>query len=131
MDMNSNETYIGQIDLLSLVDSKLITVGNQAGIFIPIGSNPSIYRRVTKKGQEKAELDFVMRPTTNGLGGNTHFVKANVGTANRERLGLSKEEAQQYSPILGNAKPLAKREEAPAPAVQDDDDLPEGDFVGF
>ena len=130
MDMNSNDTYIGQIDLLSLVDSKLIVVENQAGIFIPIESNPSIYRRVTKKGQEKAELDFVMRPTTNGLGGNTHFVKANVGTANRERLGLSKEEAQQYSPILGNAKPLAKREEAPAP-VQNDDDLPEGDFQGF
>ena len=130
MDMNSNDTYIGQIDLLSLVDSKLIVVENQAGIFIPIGSNPSIYRRVTKKGQEKAELDFVMRPTTNGLGGNTHFGKANVGTANRERLGLSKEEAQQYSPILGNAKPLARREEAPAP-VQDDDDLPEGDFQGF
>ena len=128
--MNSNDTYIGQIDLLSLVDSKLIVVENQSGIFIPIGSNPSIYRRVTKKGQEKAELDFVMRPTTNGLGGNTHFVKANVGTANRERLGLSKEEAQQYSPILGNAKPLARREEAPAP-VQDDDDLPEGDFQGF
>ena len=128
--MNSNDTYIGQIDLLSLVDSKLIVVENQSGIFIPIGSNPSIYRRVTKKGQEKAELDFVMRPTTNGLGGNTHFVKANVGTANRERLGLSKEEAQQYSPILGNAKPLAKREEAPAP-VQNDDDLPEGDFQGF
>ena len=130
MDMNSNDTYIGQIDLLSLVDSKLIVVENQSGIFIPIGSNPSIYRRVTKKGQEKAELDFVMRPTTNGLGGNTHFVKANVGTANRERLGLSKEESQQYSPILGNAKPLAKREEAPAP-VQNDDDLPEGDFQGF
>lgn len=130
MDMNSNDTYIGQIDLLSLVDSKLIVVENQAGIFIPIGSNPSIYRRVTKKGQEKAELDFVMRPTTNGLGGNTHFVKANVGTANRERMGLSKEEAQQYSPILGNAKPLARREDTPA-QVQDDDDLPEGDFQGF
>ena len=130
MDMNSNDTYIGQIDLLSLVDSKLIVVENQAGIFIPIGSNPSIYRRVTKKGQEKAELDFVMRPTTNGLGGNTHFVKANVGTANRERMGLSKEEAQQYSPILGNAKPLARREE-PQPQVQDDEDLPEGEFMGF
>ena len=45
-------------------------------------------------------------------------------------MGLSKEEAQQYSPILGNAKPLARREEVPAP-VQDDDDLPEGDFQGF
>ena len=71
-----------------------------------------------------------MRPTSNGLNGNTHFVKANVGTANRERMGLSKEEAQQYSPILGNAKPLARKEE-PQPQVQDDDDLPEGDFKGF
>ena len=71
-----------------------------------------------------------MRPTSNGLNGNTHFVKANVGTANRERMGLTKDEAQQYSPILGNAKPLAKRDEAPVP-VQDDDDLPEGDFQGF
>ena len=127
----NNDTYIGQIDLLGLVDSRLVTVENEEGVFIPFSSNPSIYRRQTKKGQEKAELDFVMRPTTNGLGGNTHFVKANVGTANRERMGLSKEEAQQYSPILGNAKPLVKREETPAPAVQDDDDLPEGDFQGF
>ena len=71
-----------------------------------------------------------MRPTSNGLNGNTHFVKANVGTANRERMGLSKDEAQQYSPILGNAKPLPRREE-PQPPVCDDDDLPEGEFKGF
>ena len=130
MNTNSNETYIGQIDLLSLVDSRIVTVGSDAGIFIPFPSNPSIYRRMTRKGQEKAELDFIMRPTSNGLGGNTHFVKANVGTSNRERLGLSKDEAQKYSPILGNAKPFARREESPA-VQQDDDDLPEGEFMGF
>ena len=130
MNMNSNDTYVGQIDLLSLVGAKLEKTQDGESIVIPVSSNPSIYRRQTQKGQQKAELDFVMRPTSNGLNGNTHFVKANVGTANRERMGLSKEEAQQYSPILGNAKPLVKREEAPAP-VQDDDDLPEGDFQGF
>ena len=43
---------------------------------------------------------------------------------------ISKEEAQKYSPILGNAKPLARREET-RPPVQDDDDLPEGEFKGF
>ena len=128
--MNSNDTYIGQIDLLSLVDSKLIVVENQAGIFIPIGSNPSIYRRVTKKGQEKAELDFVMRPTSNGLGGNTHFVKANVGKANRTALNLDSSELPRLSPILGNLKPLEAREETGS-ALADDDDLPEGDFKGF
>ena len=85
---------------------------------------------VTRAGQQKALLDIFVRATQNNQYGNSHFVKANVGTANRERLGLSKEEAQQYSPILGNAKPLARREEAPAP-VQDGDDLPEGDFQGF
>jgi len=130
MNTNNSGTYIGQIDLLSMVGARIITVGQDGGIFIPFPSNPSIYRRTTRKGQEKAELDFIMRPTSNGLGGNTHFVKANVGTANRERLGLSKDEAQKYSPILGNAKPFVKREDASA-AVQDDDDLPEGEFKGF
>lgn len=129
MNTNNNDTFIGQIDLLSLVDARIITVGSDGGVFIPFPSNPSIYRRVTRKGQEKAELDFIMRPTSNGLNGNTHFVKANVGTANRERLGLSKQQAQQYSPILGNAKPLARREEIQSNPP--DDDLPEGEFRGF
>ena len=130
MNMSSNDTYVGQIDLLSLVGAKLERTQDGECIVIPVSSNPSIYRRQTQKGQQKAELDFVMRPTSNGLNGNTHFVKANVGTANRERLGLSKDEAQQYSPILGNAKPLPRREE-PQPPVCDDDDLSEGEFKGF
>ena len=126
MNMN-NDTYIGQIDLLGLVDSRLVTVGNEEGVFIPFSSNPSIYRRQTKKGQEKAELDFVMRPTTNGLGGNTHFVKANVGKTNREKYGISKDDLGQYSPILGNLRPYA----GTSRPVADDDDLPEGEFKGF
>lgn len=130
MNMNTNETFVGQIDLLSLVGARLERISGEECIVVPVSSNPSIYRRQTQKGQQKAELDFVMRPTSNGLNGNTHFVKANVGTANRERMGLTKDEAQQYSPIMGNAKPLVKREES-RPPVQDDDDLPEGEFKGF
>lgn len=128
--MNTNDTYVGQIDLLGLVGARLERMAEGECIVIPVSSNPSIYRRQTQKGQQKAELDFVMRPTSNGLNGNTHFVKANVGSANRERMGLTKDEAQQYSPILGNAKPLPRRGE-PQPAVCDDDDLPEGEFKGF
>ena len=73
--MNSNDTYVGQIDLLGLVGAKLEKTQDGECIVIPVSSNPSIYRRQTQKGQQKAELDFVMRPTSNGLNGNTHFVK--------------------------------------------------------
>ena len=128
--MSANDSYIGQLDLLMLPQSRMQVIDNEECIVIPRHANPSIYMTQTQSGQRKALLDLFVRATQNNQYGNTHFVKANVGTANRERLGLSKEEAQQYSPILGNAKPLVKREEAPAP-VQDDDDLPEGDFQGF
>ena len=127
--MNSN-SFIGQIDLMALIAAQYTVVDGQECIVIPVNANPAIYMSQTRSGQPKAMLDVFIRETSNNQYGNTHFVKANVGTANRERMGLSKEEAQQYSPILGNAKPLVKREEAPAP-VQDDDDLPEGDFQGF
>lgn len=128
--MNTNETFVGQIDLLSLVGARLEKISGEECIVVPVSSNPSIYRRQTQKGQQKAELDFIMRPTSNGLNGNTHFVKANVGTANREKMGLSKDEVRQYSPIMGNAKPLISRE-VTRPSVTDDDDLPEGEFKGF
>ena len=127
--MNSN-SFIGQIDLMALIAAQYTVVDGQECIVIPVNANPAIYMSQTRSGQPKAMLDVFIRETSNNQYGNTHFVKANVGTANRERMGLSKEEAQQYSPILGNAKPLARREEAPAP-MQDDDDLPEGDFQGF
>ena len=98
MDMNSNETYIGQIDLLSLVDSKLITVGNQAGIFIPIGSNPSIYRRVTKKGQAYNE-DWWEGPTTD----NDKLIIKNNVIANCSTYGIRVEQLHAKSSSLGVA----------------------------
>lgn len=121
---------IGQIDLLALIGATIKTVDSQESIVIPLQKNPSIFKMHCKSGAVKALLDIVIRQTTQPKYGNTHFIKANVGKANRSAYKLDSSELPKLSPILGNLKPLESREEA-APAVADDDDLPEGDFKGF
>ena len=121
---------IGQIDLLALIGADIKTVDGQETIVIPLKQNPTIFRMMTKTGAQKALLDIVIRQTTQPKYGNTHFIKANVGKANRTALNLDSSELPRLSPILGNLKPLEAREEPTAP-LADDDDLPEGDFKGF
>lgn len=120
---------IGQMDLLALIGADIKTVDGTDSIVIPLKKNPTIFTMTTKSGIRKALLDIVVRQTTQPKYGNTHFIKANVGKANRNAYNLDSSELPHLSPILGNLKPLEAREEtAPAPA---DDDLPEGDFKGF
>ena len=121
---------IGQIDLLALIGADIKTVDGQETIVIPLKQNPTIFRMMTKTGAQKALLDIVIRQTTQPKYGNTHFIKANVGKANRTALSLESGELPRLSPVLGNLKPLEAREEPTAP-LADDDDLPEGDFKGF
>ena len=121
---------IGQMDLLALIGADVKTVDGQESIVIPLQKNPTIFKMITKTGAQKALLDIVIRQTTQPKYGNTHFIKANVGKANRIALNLDSSELPRLSPILGNLKPLEAREE-PTTALSDDDDLPEGDFKGF
>ena len=127
--MNST-AMIGQLDLLALIGASIKTVDGQETIVIPLQKNPTIFKMTTKTGSQKALLDIVIRQTTQPKYGNTHFIKANVGKANRTALSLDSSELPRLSPILGNLKPLEAREE-PTTALSDDDDLPEGDFKGF
>lgn len=127
--MNST-AMIGQIDLMALISASIKTVDGQESIVIPLQKNPTIFKMMTKTGAQKALLDIVIRQTTQPKYGNTHFIKANVGKANRTALNLDSSELPRLSPILGNLKPLEAREET-GPALADDDDLPEGDFKGF
>ena len=127
--MNST-AMIGQLDLLALIGASIKTVNGQETIVIPLQKNPTIFKMTTKAGSQKALLDIVIRQTTQPKYGNTHFIKANVGKANRTALNLDSSELPRLSPILGNLKPLEAREET-GPALADDDDLPEGDFKGF
>ena len=121
---------IGQLDLLALIGASIKTVDGQESIVVPLQKNPTIFKMMTKTGTQKALLDIVIRQTTQPKYGNTHFIKANVGKANRTALNLDSSELPRLSPILGNLKPLEAREETGS-ALADDDDLPEGDFKGF
>ena len=121
---------IGQIDLMALISASIKTVDGQESIVIPLQKNPTIFKMMTKTGAQKALLDIVIRQTTQPKYGNTRFIKANVGKANRTALNLDSSELPRLSPILGNLKPLEAREETGS-ALADDDDLPEGDFKGF
>ena len=126
--MNTNESFIGQLDLLMLPQSRMQTINNEECIVIPRHANPAIYMIQTQSGQKKALLDIFIRATQNSQYGNTHFIKANVGKTNREKYGISKDDLGQYSPILGNLRPYAA---ATRPVLDEDDDLPEGEFKGF
>ena len=127
--MNST-AMIGQLDLLALIGASIKNVDGQESIVVPLQKNPTIFKMMTKTGAQKALLDIVIRQTTQPKYGNTHFIKANVGKANRTALNLDSSELPRLSPILGNLKPLEAKEES-GPALADDDDLPEGDFKGF
>ena len=133
--MKTSLNFIGQIDLLSLLKARMQEVDGKSCIVIPVEDNPSIYPFITKAGQQKAMLDLVIRETSNNQYGNTHFVKANVGKSNREKFGLSLEQTQGFSPIIGNLRPLEPKEgqHQVAASAADDDDLPPagGTFGGF
>ena len=126
--MSANDSFIGQIDLLMLPQARMQIINNEDCIVIPRQANPSIYMIQTQSGQTKALLDIFVRATQNSQYGNTHFVKANVGKTNREKYGISKDDLGKFSPILGNLKPYAG---AARPVMEDDDDLPAGEFKGF
>ena len=130
--MNSN-SFIGQIDLMALIATQYTVVDGQECIVIPVNANPAIFMSQARTGQPKAMLDVFIRETSNNQYGNTHFVKANVGKANRERFGISKEELGKYSPIIGNIRPYdaAAPQKKVEPSVNEDDDLPPVTFKGF
>ena len=130
--MNSN-SFIGQIDLMALISAQFRQVDGQECIVIPVNANPAIFMSQARTGHPKAMLDVFIRETSNNQYGNTHFVKANVGKANRERFGISKEELGKYSPIIGNIRPYdtAASQKKVESSVNEYDDLPPDTFKGF
>lgn len=104
--MTQTNSLVGQIDLLALPGAKMQDVDGLDCIVIPKKFNPSIFSGKGKNGSDKAYLDLVIRESPDNQFGNTHFIKANVGRSNRERLGISREELPKYTPILGNFRPF-------------------------
>ena len=72
------------------------------GCFIPYDQNPSLYIGTSKQtGALTVDMDILVRETKASKSGASHFVKLNVGKANRERFQLS-QEALDSLKIVGN-----------------------------
>ena len=72
------------------------------GCFIPYDSNPSLYVGQNRQtGALTLDVDILVRETANSKTGASHFVKLNVGKANRERFQMSQEAADSLK-IVGN-----------------------------
>lgn len=72
------------------------------GCFIPYDLNPSLYIGTNKQtGVLTVDMDILVRETKSSKTGASHFVKLNVGKANRERFQLS-QEALDSLKIVGN-----------------------------
>ena len=72
------------------------------GCFIPYDNNPCLYVGQNKEtGAITIDLDILVRETQNSKSGSSHFVKLNVGKANRERLAMP-QEAVDSMKIVGN-----------------------------
>lgn len=104
------------------------------GCFIPYDQNPSLYVGQNRQtGAFTLDVDILIRETSNSKTGATHFIKLNVGKANRERLQMTQEAADSLK-IVGNlytrvpvqnAQGQAPRYGAPHQGVGFGDDLPD------
>lgn len=72
------------------------------GCFIPYDQNPSLYVGQNRQsGAFTLDVDILVRETSNSKTGATHFIKLNVGKANRERFHMTQEAADSLK-IVGN-----------------------------
>lgn len=109
------------------------------GCFIPYDQNPSLYVGQNRQsGAFTLDVDILVRETSNSKTGATHFIKLNVGKANRERFQMTQEAADSLK-IVGNlytrvpaqsAQGQAPRYEAPRQNAGFGDDLPEAAAPG-
>lgn len=115
--------YSIKIDLQKLNKAALLTIPGKTGrkrcICIPVDENPEIF-----VGEKGTYLNLTaMEMKEEGKYGDTHFLKANFP---EDIYSAMSEEERRSWPILGQMRPLVKREQ-PAPEVtieEQDDDLP-------
>ena len=72
------------------------------GCFIPYDQNPSLYIGQNQQtGAVTVDMDILIRETQNSKSGSSHFIKLNVGKANRERFQMTNEAVDSLK-IIGN-----------------------------
>ena len=103
--MAQNQSLVGSIDLSALNGVQInTTVNGKRSIVIPVDTNPAIFIGARDKGGH-IYMDIEVRES---LG---------LSKKKRDDMGLSDEQARQYTPIIGNLRPRGQR--------QDAEDLPE------
>ena len=112
--MKTENSYVGQIDLLALLGAELREIDSKECIVIPLEANPTIEVKEKKNGDLKAQMDIFLKEI-DGRYGNTHFIKAVVSKLSLERMSMTYIEARQFTPILGNIKPFVHEEVTPSP----------------
>ena len=106
---------VGNVRLSDLNGFEDTVKGGVRGCFIPYDANPSLYLGQNRQtGALTLDVDILVRETTASKTGATHFIKLNVGKANRERFQLG-QDALDSLKIVGN---LYTRTPAPAGRAQ-------------
>ena len=94
--------FVGNIRLSDLNGFEDTVKQGVRGCFVPYDQNPSLYIGQNRQtGAMTVDMDILIRETKNSKSGSTHFVKLNVGKANRERYQMSQEAADSLK-IVGN-----------------------------
>ncbi len=94
--------FIGNIRISDLNGFEDTVKNNVRGCFIPYDANPSLFigqNRTT--GAITVDMDILIREVQSSKSGSSHFIKLNVGKANRERFQMSQEAIDSLR-IVGN-----------------------------
>ncbi len=106
--------FVGNVRISDLNGFEDTQKNGVRGCFIPYGVNPSLFIGQNKQtGGITVDVDILVREVVNSKSGSSHFIKLNVGKANRERLQMS-QEAVDSMKIVGNLFTRMPRQAAPA-----------------
>lgn len=101
--MAKKTVFRGSIALTPLKHETCIREGKKVIIF-PLDENPSIYYKKNEDGTKTILLDIEVVPTPDSKFGNSHYIRLNVGKANREKYGIKNDQIKDHTPIIGNLK---------------------------
>ena len=127
--MTEKKAYmVGNVRLSDLNGFEDTVKQGVRGCFIPYEPNPSLYVGVNRQtGAPTLDVDILVRETSNSKTGASHFIKLNIGKANREKYQLGQEAADSLK-IVGNLyprTPAPARQAAPAGNTGFDGDMPD------
>ena len=86
--MKKENSFVGQIDLLSILGAEIKRIDSVECIVIPVNGNPTIDIFMRKNGRMGACLNMYLN-YSDGKFGNSHYVKAAISRKAIERFSLT------------------------------------------